>query len=225
MKITFITLFPEIFPQLLNFSILKRAQTKGLIEFEVVNLREFGEGVHKIVDDRPYGGGAGMVLRVDILSAAVAKIKNQKSKIVLTSASGIPFKQKTARRLSKEDHLVLICGHYEGIDQRFIDKYVDEEISIGDYVLTGGELPALIIADSITRLLPGVLEKPDATLEESFENDLLEYPHYTRPEIFEGIGIPDVLLSGNHAQIKKWRTEKSIEKTSSLRPDLKAERV
>lgn len=220
MKITFLTLFPEIFPAFLNFSILKRAKEKGLVEFEVVNLREFGLGVHKNVDDRPYGGGAGMVLKADVLSSALSKIKTRNTRIVLTSASGTPYKQSTARILSGDTNLVIICGHYEGIDQRFIDKFVDMEISIGDYVLTGGELPALVIADSITRLLPGVLEKEEATREESFEENLLEYPHYTRPEEFEGIRVPEVLVSGNHQQIKLWRKGKALEKTKKVRPDL-----
>lgn len=227
MKITFITLFPEIFPPLLNFSILKRAQAKGLIEFEIVNLREFGEGPHQIVDDRPYGGGAGMILKPDILTAALRSVidtnslkQKGKSQILLTSASGTPYKQVKARELSKLDHLIIVCGHYEGVDQRFIDQYVDEEISIGDYVLTGGELPSLIIADSITRLLPGVLEKEEATIEESYEQNLLEYPHYTRPEEFENQKVPTVLLSGNHKEINNWRQKKSEEKTAAVRPDL-----
>lgn len=220
MKIIFLTLFPEIFPAFLNFSILKRAKEKGLVEFEIVNLREFGLGVHKNVDDRPYGGGAGMVLKADVLSSALSKIKTRNTRIVLTSASGTPYKQTTARILSGDRDLVIICGHYEGIDQRFIDKFVDMEISIGDYVLTGGELPALVIADSITRLLPGVLEKEEATREESFEENLLEYPHYTRPEEFEGIKVPEVLISGNHQQIKLWRKDKALEKTKKVRPDL-----
>lgn len=231
MKITFITLFPEIYPPLLNFSILKRAQSKGKVEFEVINLREFGEGPHKIVDDRPYGGGTGMVLKADILTKALKSISNSQSPAIrhphtiLTSASGTPYKQSKARELAKLDHIVIICGHYEGIDQRFVDKYVDQEISIGDYVLTGGELPSLIIADSITRLIPGVLEKEDATLNESHENGLLEYPHYTRPDEFEGEKVPEVLLSGNHAQIEKWRSEKSVEKTLKVRPDLGSKRI
>lgn len=191
-----------------------------MVEFEVVNLREFGLGVHKNVDDRPYGGGAGMVLKADVLSSALSKIKTRNTRIVLTSASGTPYKQSTARILSGDTDLVIICGHYEGIDQRFIDKFVDMEISIGDYVLTGGELPALVIADSITRLLPGVLEKEEATREESFEENLLEYPHYTRPEEFEGIRVPEVLVSGNHQQIKLWRKGKALEKTKKVRPDL-----
>lgn len=219
MKITFITLFPEIFPTFLNFSILKRAQSKGLVEFEIIDLRLFGKGGHKTVDDRPYGGGAGMVIKPDVLAACVSRVKNEKSKVMLTSASGTPFKQETAKRLSTESHLIIVCGHYEGVDQRFIDNYISEEISIGEYVLTGGELPSLVIADTITRLLPGVLEKEEATLEESFENGLLEYPHYTRPEEFEGSKVPEILLSGNHAEIKKWRQVKSEEKTEKLRPE------
>lgn len=230
MKISFITLFPEIFPPLLNFSILKRAQTKGLAEFEIINLREFGEGVHKTVDDRPYGGGAGMVLKADILAKAFKSIsKTKNTKTILTSASGKSYRQSIARDFSKLEHLIIICGHYEGVDQRFINKYVDEEISIGDFVLTGGELPALMIADSVVRLIPGVLEKPEATQDESFSDSslfphhsslLLEYPHYTRPEEFEGIKVPEVLISGNHKKIEEWRKRQSLEKTKKIRPDL-----
>lgn len=219
MRIAFITLFPEIFPTLLNFSILKRAQQKGLVEFELVDLRKFGQGTHLTVDDKPYGGGTGMVLKADVLAAALASVKKDSSKVLLTSASGKTFKQSGAREFSKLEDIIIICGHYEGVDQRFIEKYVDEEISIGDFVLTGGELPALVLADSITRLLPGVLEKEDATTEESFENNLLEYPHYTRPEVFEEMKVPDILLSGNHQEIKKWRLEQSVEKTKKLRPE------
>lgn len=249
MKITFITLFPEIFPAFLNFSILKRAQDKGLIEFNIINLRDFGEGNHKTVDDKPYGGGVGMILKPEVLTSALKSIfdpdkiyqtgklkikqslpigKNLKFKIVLMSAAGNSFKQRQAKELTKLDHLIIICGHYEGVDQRFIDKYVSEEISIGDYVLTGGELPSLVIADSVARLIPGVLEKPEATEEESFSGSsllnpssslLLEYPQYTRPEEFEGIKVPEILLSGNHQEIKKWRLAKSQEKTKKLRPE------
>ena len=180
MKISIITLFPEVFEPILNSSILKRAQKKGLVEFELINLRDFGEGKHQIVDGRPYGGGAGMVLKADVLAKAVKQVyskqltvnrkrslstENCKLKTILTSASGNPYKQNKAKELSKLDHITIVCGHYEGVDQRFIDKYVSEEISIGDYVLTGGEIPAMVITDSITRLIPGVLEKPEATLE------------------------------------------------------------
>jgi tRNA (guanine37-N1)-methyltransferase len=218
MRIVFITLFPEVLPPLLNFSILKRAQQKNLVEFQVIDLRKFGQGAHLTVDDKPYGGGTGMVLKADVLAEALKSVKTEKSRVILTSASGKTYKQEKARALSKKEDLIIICGHYEGVDQRFIDNYVDEEISIGDYVLTGGELPALVLADSITRLLPGVLEKEDATTEESFENNLLEYPHYTRPENFEGTKVPEILLSGNHQEIKKWRKTQSEEKTRKLRP-------
>lgn len=232
MKISIITLFPAVFDPILSTSILKRAQKKGSVEFELINLRNFGEGQHKVVDDRPYGGGTGMILRPDILAKAIQKLRSHigsgNTDIVLTSASGKPFIQKTAQRFSKLDHLVIVCGHYEGVDQRFIDKFVDEEISIGDYVLTGGEIPAMVIVDSIIRLIPGVLEKPAAIQNESFTSfqspassfQLLEHPHYTRPEEFKGEKVPGVLLSGNHAEIKKWRTQKSLEKTKKLRPDL-----
>lgn len=219
MKFSIITLFPEVFEPILNSSILKRAQKKGLLEFELVNLRDFGEGRHKVVDDRPYGGSPGMILKADILSKALSSVKKY-DKVILTSASGKPYKQKLVQRFSKLDHMVIVCGHYEGIDQRFIDKYVDEEISIGDYVLTGGEVPAMVIVDSVTRLIPGVLEKPEATAQESFSEGLLEYPHYTRPQDFEGKKVPEVLLSGNHQEIAKWRSQKSLEKTKKLRPDL-----
>ena len=218
MKISIITLFPEVFDSILNTSILKRAQQKGKVIFKLINLRDFGEGKHKRVDDRPYGGGAGMVLRADILAAALSSLK--KGRAVLTSASGKPYNQTKARELSKLDHIIVICGHYEGVDQRFIDKYVDAEISIGDFVLTGGEIPAMVIVDSVTRLIPGVLEKPEATINESFTENLLEGPQYTRPEEFEGSKVPEVLLSGNHAEIEKWRQQKSLEKTKKNRPDL-----
>lgn len=227
MKISIITLFPEVFEPILSSSILKRAQNKKLVEFELINLRGFGEGKHQVVDDRPYGGGAGMVLKPDVLVRALKSIitpqntsNTKKLKIILMSASGSHYKQARAKELSKLDHLIIICGHYEGVDQRFIENYVGEEISIGDYVLTGGEIPAMVTVDSITRLIPGVLEKPEAVEEESFSENLLEYPHYTRPEEFEGEKVPEILLSGNHAKIKKWRQEKSLEKTRKIRPDL-----
>ncbi len=225
MKISIITLFPEVFEPILKSSILKRAQSKGKVKFELINLRNFGEGKHQVVDDRPYGGGPGMILKADVLTKALSSvIKNPtavRSLIILTSASGKPYKQKTAQKLSKLNHIIIICGHYEGVDQRFIDKYVDEEISIGDYVLTGGEIPAMVIVDSVVRLLPGVLEKSEATQEESFSDPgLLEYPHYTRPEDFEGLKVPKVLLAGNHQQIAKWRKEEGLKKTKKIRPDL-----
>lgn len=221
MKISIITLFPDLLKKYLDSSILGRGQKKGAIEYELVNLRDFGEGIHQIVDGRPYGGGAGMVLRADILTKALTSIKTRKdTKIILTSAGGTTFNQRRARQLSKLSHLIIICGHYEGVDQRFIDKYVDEEISIGDFILTGGELPALIIADAITRLLPGVLKKEEATLQESFENNLLEYPQFTKPDLFEGSKVPEVLKSGNHQKVDRWRKDQAINRTQQMRPDL-----
>ncbi len=219
MKFSIITLFPEVFEPILNSSILKRAQKKGLVEFNLVNLRNFGEGKHQIVDGRPYGGGAGMVLKADILSKALNSVKNY-DRVILTSASGKKYKQKTAQKLSKINHIVVVCGHYEGVDQRFTDRYVDEEICIGDYVLTGGEIPAMVIIDSTVRLIPKVLEKPEATQNESFSENLLEHPQFTRPEEFDGKKVPKVLLSGNHGEIKKWRFKKSLEKTRKVRPDI-----
>lgn len=213
-----------MFEQILHTSILKRAQLKNLVEYELINLRDFGQGAHKVVDDSPYGGGAGMVLKADILAAAVKDVSSRmhsKKKIILTSASGTTYTQQKARSFAQNgEDLIIICGHYEGVDQRFIETYVDEEISIGDYVLTGGEIPAMVITDSITRLITGVLEKEGATENESHENGLLEYPHYTRPEEFEGTKVPDVLISGNHAKIAEWRKEESIKKTQKVRPDL-----
>lgn len=211
-----------MFGPILNTSILGRAQKKLKVAFEFINLREFGQGKHQVVDGRPYGGGAGMILRADILAKALKKTtgSRQQAKVILTSASGKPYKQADARRFSKLNHLIIICGHYEGVDQRFIDKFVDSEISIGDYVLTGGEISAMIIIDSITRLIPGVLEKPEAVEDESFTENLLEGPQYTRPDDFEGKKVPEILLSGNHGEVMKWRKEKSLEKTRQIRPDL-----
>lgn len=240
MKFSIITLFPEVIEPYLKSSIINRAQKKGLVEFEIINLRDFGKGNHKIVDDRPYGGGAGMILKADVLTKAWQTVvqssefrvqsKNSKSPIsepptpnpytILTSPSGEPFKQARARRLLKFNHIILICGHYEGVDERFIEKYVDEEISIGDYVLTGGEIPALVIADSVTRLIKGVLKKEEAVLYESFENNLLEYPQFTRPEVFNGTRVPKILTSGNHKAIIEWRQKKALEKTKKFRSDL-----
>lgn len=222
MIISIITLFPEVFTPTLNSSILKAAQKKELVKFQLINLRDFGEGVHKSVDGRVYGGGVGMLLRADVLTKALKKTLASSSgrvKTVLTTPSGKVYKQKTAKSLSKLDQLIIICGHYEGVDQRFIDQYVDMEVSIGDFVLTGGEIPAMAIVDSITRLIPGVL-KPEATANESFSQTLLEHPHYTRPEKFQGRVVPSILLSGNHALIDKWRNDKALQKTKKIRPDL-----
>lgn len=211
-----------MFDPVLTASILGRAVKKGIVKYEFVNIRNFGKGVHQVVDGRPYGGGVGMVFRADILAEALRSIthKEGKSKVILLSASGTVLKESISQSLSKLDHLILVCGHYEGVDQRFIDKYVDEEISIGDYVLTGGELPAMVVLDTVVRLVPGVLEKEEATQKESFNDGLLEHPQYTRPEDFEGEKVPEVLVSGNHQAVDKWRHEKSLEKTKKVRPDL-----
>lgn len=225
MTIDILTLFPEMFRGPFDESIIKRAQTKSLIEIKIHNLRDWTEDKRGTVDDKPYGGGVGMVLMVEpiykALQALKPKDKNLKPKIILLSAGGKVFNQNKAQEFSKIDHLILICGHYEGVDQRVIDHLVDEEISIGDYVLTGGELPAMVVVDAVTRLITGVLEKPEATQFESFSKKTpLEYPQYTRPEDFQDWKVPDILLSGNHKKIEEWRLEKSLEKTRQIRPDL-----
>lgn len=224
MKISIITLFPQIFKETLNFSILKRAQEKGLIEFNIIDHRQFGIGSHKIVDDKPYGGGAGMVLRVDVLKNAIDAAREGKNeKVFLLCPQGKVYNQEIAEGFTKLDHIILVCGHYEGFDERVRDL-VDEEISIGDYVLTGGEIPALVLIDSITRLIPGVLKDENATRFESHseneERRLLEGPQYTRPEEFMGVKVPEIYLSGDPKKISEYKMEKAIEKTRTRRPDL-----
>lgn len=222
MKISIITLFPEMFKGTFDQSIIKRAIDKKLVEIELIDLRDFGIGKHKLVDDTPYGGGMGMVLRVDVLEKAIEKAKNKKlnkkgQKIILLSAHGKTFNQKIAKDYAKLKHLILICGHYEGFDQRVI-KYIDGQISIGDFILTGGEIPAMLLTDSVLRLVKGVI-KDESSKQESF-SPLLEYPHYTKPQIYRNQQVPEILLSGNHQQIKEWRNNQSIKITSKLRPDL-----
>lgn len=219
MRIDIITIFPEVFSPLFS-SIIKRAQEKGIIEIHLWNLRDFSKDKHKKVDDAPYGGGKGMVLACEPIFLAVEKIKqiNSDSLTILTSPDGEVFNQDKAKELSKEKGLIIICGHYEGVDER-VRTIVDCEISIGDYVLTGGELPAMVIVDCITRLLPGVLPE-EAQKNDSFSDFLLDWPCYTRPENFRGLKVPDVLLSGNHEKIKDWRLRQAIEKTKQKRPDL-----
>lgn len=218
MKFDVLTLFPEMFDNLKQ-SIIGRAQEKELIEINTTNIRDFSENKHKKVDDTPYGGGAGMVMMPDVVYRAYQSVKSENAKVIYMSPQGKKLDQKKVEDLSKESHLIILCGHYEGIDQRVIDKIVDEEISIGDYVLTGGEIPAMVLIDSVSRYVKGVL-KEDSIKEESFSNGLLEYPQYTRPEVFEGEKVPEVLLSGNHQNIDKWRKEKSLEITKLKRPDL-----
>ncbi len=255
MKITVITLFPKMVSGFFEESIVKRAIEKKLVEVEIVNLRDFAIDDYGTVDDRPYGGGAGMILRVDVIEKAMNTIKeqrlkikttNQNSKTVLTSPKGKLFDQQKAQEYSKLDHLIIVAGHYEAVDVR-VNQCIDEEISLGDFVLTGGEIVASAITDSVVRLIPGVLKKEEATIGESFMNvsierlieavgeteilqklknngikevKLLEYPHYTRPEEFKGMKVPEVLLSGNHAEIEIWRLKKAFEETINRRPDL-----
>ena len=218
MKFDVLTLFPEMFEQIKQ-SILGKALEKNLIEINLINIRDFSKDKHKKVDDTPYGGGAGMVMKPDVVYDAYKSVRSDKSKVIYMSPQGSTLNQKKVQELSKYDHLIILCGHYEGIDQRVIDKIVDEEISIGDYVLTGGEIPAMVLIDSVSRYVEGVLNE-DSIKEESFLNNLLEYPQYTRPEIFEGQKVPEVLLSGHHENIEKWRKEKSYEITIIERPDL-----
>ena len=213
-----LTLFPEMF-YLLDESIIGRAKKNNLIDINLVNIRDFSKDKHKKVDDTPYGGGAGMVMRPDVVYDAYKSVKKDNSKVIYLSPKGKVLNQKKVVELSKEQNLILLCGHYEGIDQRVIDKIVDEEISIGDYVLTGGEIPAMVLIDSVSRYVEGVLSN-DSIKEESFSNSILEYPQYTRPEIFEGIKVPDVLLTGHHKNIEDWRKEEAIKLTLIKRPDL-----
>jgi tRNA (guanine37-N1)-methyltransferase len=246
MKITIITLFPQMISGFIEESILKRAQNKGVVEIEIVNVREFAIDDYGTVDDRPYGGGAGMVLKVEPIYKALEKIEAKNGKVVLTSPKGRLFTQKVAQEYSKLDHLIIIAGHYEEVDERVRD-YVNEEISLGDFVMTGGEITAAAIVDAVTRLIPGALKKEEATqLESFFEVDvdelikvvgederlgalkrkgvqkvqLLEYPHYTRPEEFNGKKVPDILLSGHHKQIEDWKLKMAYEETKKKRPDL-----
>ncbi len=218
MKFDVLTLFPEVFEPLKQ-SIIGKAIEKKLIDVNLVNIRDFSKDKHKKVDDTPYGGGAGMVMKPDVVYESYKSVKSDCSKVIYMSPQGKKLNQKKVEELSKEKHLIILCGHYEGIDQRVIDKIVDEEISIGDYILTGGEIPAMVLIDSVSRYIDGVLS-PESIKEESFSNNLLEYPQYTRPEIFEGERVPEVLLSGHHENIKKWRKEKSFEITKIKRPDL-----
>ena len=221
MRFDVLTLFPEMFAPV-EQSIIGRAEKNNLIELNLINFREFSKDKQKHVDDCPYGGGAGMVIKPDVIYDAYRSIVDKldyKPKLIYLTPQGKVFNQKMARELANEKHLILLCGHYEGIYQRVLDKVVDEEISIGDYVLTGGELPAMVLIDAISRNIDGVLDD-ESLVDESFNNDLLEYPQYTRPEVFMGEKVPEVLLSGHHANIEKWRREKSLEITKKKRPDL-----
>ena len=218
MKITILTLFPEMVEPLINSSILKRAQEKKLVKFEIVNFREFSTNKHKTVDDTPYGGGSGMVLSVEPIYYALESLEKPNHKILL-SPQGTKFDQNKAKQLLEEEHLTFICGHYEGFDERVLE-FVDEEISLGDFVMTGGEIAAMAMIDSIVRLIPGVIGSQESFEKDSFYDGQLDYPQYTKPREFRGLEVPDVLLSGDHAKIEKWRQEMSKKKTLERRPDL-----
>ena len=218
MTIDVLTLFPEMFDSL-NHSILKRAQDDGIITINVTNIRDFASGPHFKCDDEPYGGGAGMVMLCEPLFKAIESVVKSNSKVYYMSPRGKVFKQNIAKEMSKLEHIVLLCGHYEGIDQRVIDYFNIEELSIGDYVLTGGELPAMVVIDTVARLIPNVITA-DSLDSESFSNNLLEYDQYTRPAEYKGMKVPDILLSGHHANIEKWRAQNSLENTKKNRPDL-----
>ena len=219
MKFDVLTLFPEMFTPVKE-SILGRAQEKELIDINLINIRDFSKDKHKKVDDTPYGGGAGMVIRPDVVLDSYNSIKEmENAKVIYMSPQGKVLNQQMVENLSKEQHLIILCGHYEGIDQRAIDKIIDEEISIGDYVLTGGEIPAMVLIDSVSRYIDGIINK-ESIEEESFSNGLLEYPQYTRPEIFEDEKVPDILISGHHKNIEDWRKYQSLKNTFLKRPEL-----
>ncbi|TGB04828.1 tRNA (guanosine(37)-N1)-methyltransferase TrmD [Halobacillus salinus] len=227
MHIDILTLFPEMFDGVLNHSILKRAQERDAFTYNYVNFRDYTTNKHNKVDDYPYGGGAGLVLTPQPIFDAVEAIQekvDKKPRVVLMCPQGEPYNQQKAEELAKEDHLVFICGHYEGYDERIRKELVTDEISIGDYVLTGGELGSMVVIDSVVRLLPGVLGNEQSAPEDSFSSGLLEHPHYTRPADFRGHKVPDVLLSGNHAKIDEWRHQQSLKRTYQRRPDLLQER-
>jgi tRNA (guanine37-N1)-methyltransferase len=228
MKISILTLFPEMFSGPFSESIIKNAQKKNLVDINFVNIRDFGVGPHKMVDDSPYGGGIGMVMKVDVIKKALESVKDSNKnsnsqKVILLTADGKTYNQRVAEMYARLDHLIIICGHYEGVDER-VRQFVDEEISIGDFVLTGGEIPSMLITDSVVRLIDGVLKEGVTDLESFSHNDsgsfLLEYPLYTKPQDFEGLQVPEILLSGDHKKIAEWRKNESIKKTSSRRSDL-----
>lgn len=217
-----LTLFPEMINDGLNHSIIKRAMQNNIINVNAINIRDFATNKHKRVDDYPYGGGAGMVMQPQPIYDAYKSIEGLPlgTKVIYMSPKGVVFNQKIAEELSKEENLVILCGHYEGVDQRVIDEIVTMEISIGDYILTGGEVSAIVIIDAISRLVPSVLGKEESFINESFSNGLLEHPQYTRPSVYHDMEVPEVLLSGHHENIKKWQHEKSLEITKKNRPDL-----
>lgn len=220
MKIDVLTLFPSMFKGPLDASIVQRARDAGLVDLRIHDLRDWTHDRHRTVDDKPFGGGAGMVLKPEPIFEAVESLADESSRVLLTSPAGRPFTQGVARELSGRAHLIIVCGSYEGVDERVRDTLVHDTLSIGDYVLTNGALPAMVMIDAITRLLPGALGDETSAADESFSQALLEYPHYTRPAEYRGMKVPEVLLSGHHAAIEKWRREQSRERTQKQRPDL-----
>src|SRR6266567_5347253 len=220
MKIDVLTLFPEMFTGPLDVSIVQRARTTGVLDLRIRNLRDYTHDRHKTVDDKPFGGGPGMVLKPEPLFEAVENLANDRTQVILLTPVGRTFNQAIARELAEREHLLFICGSYEGVDERVREALVDDEISIGDYVLTNGGLPAMLVIDAVTRLLPGALGDDESASDESFSQGLLEYPHYTRPAEFRGMKVPDILLSGHHAEIEKWRREQARMRTAQRRPDL-----
>lgn len=224
MQIDILTLFPKMFKGPFDESLIEKARSRGILKINIHDLRKWSKDKHKMVDDKLYGGGNGMVLKVDIVDRALSnlksKVKSQKSKVVLLTPQGKKFSQKIAKRLSKLNYLILICGHYEGFDERIREHLIDEEISIGDFVLTGGELPAMVVADAVARLIPGVVGKKESTKHESFSNNLLDFPVYTRPESYKGWKVPKILLSGDHKKIEGWRKKEALKRTKKRRPDL-----
>lgn len=220
MRIDVITIFPGMLDGFFKESMLKRAAAAGIVVFNTIDLRSFTKDVHRTVDDRPYGGGPGMVMKPEPIFAAVESVRTEGARVILMTPQGRPFRQCEAQALSQEDHLIFVCGHYEGVDERVRQALVTDEISIGDYVLTNGVLAAAVVADAVVRLLPGVLGGAGATEEESFSEGLLEYPQYTRPPEFHGMSVPDVLLSGHHQEVAVWRRNQSLQRTRERRPDL-----
>jgi tRNA (guanine37-N1)-methyltransferase len=218
-KIDFVTLFPGMFPSVMDASMMARAKDKGLLEWACVNPRDFTTDKHHKVDDRPFGGGPGMLMMAEPLEKAIKSVKTKKSRTIFLSPQGKTFNDKTAWRLSREEHLILVCGHYEGIDERAASLF-DEEMSVGDFVLTCGELPAMLVADAVARLVPGVLKKEDATASESFSGGLLDFPQYTRPRVWRGREVPEILFSGDHKKIAEWRRNAALKATRKKRPDL-----
>lgn len=220
MKFDILSLFPEYFQGPFDVSIIQRAKEKGLIEIGLTNMRDFAQGKHAKVDDRPYGGGPGMVLMPEPVCAAIRSVREEESHVIYLTPQGKLLTAAKCQELARKKHLILLCGHYEGVDERVIEKEVDEELSIGDYVLTNGCLSAIVLVDAVSRFIPGVLGHEEAAAQDSFQDGVFDSPHYTRPELFEGLAVPEVLKRGNHAEIEKWRKAQALDKTQRVRPEL-----